>query len=133
MAYDFNATRLSGGENYMDGIDDGGTLSGLSSAADAASTAIPLPWASFALKGASAIAGGVGEYIKYKQAEAARKFQEKMLQSADDRAWQQVHDNEQAYKDANVQRSSNTLATLGQVVGQGQSLREKLMMLRGGV
>lgn len=117
----------------MDGIDTDGTLSGLSGAADSASNAIPLPWASFALKGASAIAGGIGEYIKYKQQEAARQFQEKMAKSADDRAWQQVRDNEQAYKDSNVQRSSNTLATLGQVVGQGQSLREKLMMLRGGV
>lgn len=93
----------------------------------------PLPWANFGLKSASAVAGGIAAYLQYKEMERQRKLQERMSQSADDRAWEQLRDNQRAYVDSGTQRSANAAATLGQVTSQNQSLRDKLMMLSGTV
>jgi len=92
-----------------------------------------LPWAKFGLGAASTAASGIMAYLQAKEQEKQRKLQEKMLNDENDRAWQQLKDNENAYREASVQRNANVLATTGQVVSQGQSLRDKLMMLRGAV
>ena len=128
MAYNFDETLLSGGNVDPSSIDTGGSLSSAS-----ASEAIPLPWANFALKGAGALAGGIQGYLNYKEQERQRKLQEKMMASADERAWQQLRDNQKAYAESAPQRSANTLLSLGQAMGQNQSLRDKLMMLSGTV
>jgi hypothetical protein len=121
-SYNFDNTLLSGGIQDPSSIDTGGSL--LGAAGDTASVA--LPWASFALKGAGAVAGGVGAYLQYKEQERQRAFQEKLL-------LQQLKDREKEYADAATQRSANTSLTLGQATGQNQTLREKLMMLSGTV
>jgi delta 1-pyrroline-5-carboxylate dehydrogenase len=100
---------------------------------DPASSAIPLPWASFALKGTGAVAGGIQAYLQYQEEERQRKLQEQMLKSADDRAWKQLTDNERAYSDASTQRNANASLSLGQATNQNQSLRDKLMLLSGTV
>ena len=128
MAYNFDDTRLSGGTIDPSSIDMGGSMGGAS-----AGDAMPLPWANFALKGASAAAGGIAAYLQYKEMERRRKLEERMMQSADDRAWEQLRDNQRAYVDSGTQRSANAAATLGQVTSQNQSLRDKLMMLSGTV
>lgn len=100
---------------------------------DPASSAIPLPWASFALKGAGAVAGGIQAYLDYQEQQKQRKLQEQLLKSADARAWEQLRDNQTAYDEAAPMRNANASLALGQATNQNQSLRDKLMMLSGTV
>ena len=131
MDYSF----LKNNSSYSDPsqADLGGSLGDGLGGAAVEGASMSLPWAKFALQGTSAAAGGIMAYLNAKEEQKQRDLQEKLLKEQNDRAWQTLRDNEQAYKDSAVQRGANVLATTGQVVSQGQSLRDKLMMLRGAV
>ena len=83
------------------------------------------------------IAQGAGtaleQYMKWKQAQDQLDLEQKQADDKSKLNWAQFDLLKRQYDDGSTQRSANTMSTLSNVNSQNQTLRDRLMMLRGGV
>lgn len=92
-----------------------------------------LPWANFGLNVAGTVAGGIDAYLSYQEKKRREKLEERLMLEQNQRAADAQKQDFRAYNEGTVQRGANVLATLAPVVSQGQTYRDRLLQLRGGI